>query len=109
VQDRGIMLIPMLQLRRTRPLAWRVLKEHWDSDVANAEVAPLLKQAMVNAVSQLAERGLAEEATAFLEQKKTPDVAETVAQSIERLRVNAAAAERLANELENELRVPTAS
>jgi aminopeptidase N len=109
VQDRGIMLIPMLQYRRTRPMAWSVLKEHWDTDVANAEVAPLLKQALVNAVSQLAERGLAEEATAFLEQKKTPDVAETVAQSIERLRVNAAAAERLADELENELRVPTAT
>jgi aminopeptidase N len=109
VQDRGIMLIPMLQYRRTRAIAWTVLKEHWDSDVANADVAPLLKQAMVNAVSQLAQRDLADEATAFLEKKKTPDVAETVAQSIERLRVNTAAAERLADELENELRVPTPS
>ena len=108
VQDRGIMLIPMLQYRRTRPVAWTVLKQHWDADVANPDVAPLLKQAMVNAVSQLAQRDLAEEAAAFLEKKKTPDVAETVAQSLERLRVNAAAAERLADELENELRVPTA-
>jgi len=107
VQDRGIMLIPMLQFRRTRPVAWSVVKEHWDSDVANADVAPLLKQAMVNAVSQLAQRELAEEAAAFLGEKKTPDVAETVAQALERLRVNAAAAERLADELENELRVPT--
>ncbi|TMD52179.1 MAG: M1 family metallopeptidase [Chloroflexi bacterium] len=107
VQDRGIMLIPMLQYRRTRPVAWTVLKQHWDTDVANPDVAPLLKQAMVNAVSQLAQRGLADEAAAFLEKKKTPDVAETVAQSLERLRVNAAAAERLADELENELRVPT--
>src|SRR5213593_1606043 len=71
VQDRGIMLIPMLQFRRTRPIAWSVVKEHWDADVANPDVAPLLKQAMVNAVSQLAERGLAEEAAAFLEGKKT--------------------------------------
>jgi puromycin-sensitive aminopeptidase len=109
VQDRGIMLIPMLQYRRTRPIAWSVLKEHWDADVANADVAPLLKQAMVNAVSQLAQRDLAEEAAAFLEQKRTPDVAETVAQSLERLRVNTAAAERLADELENELRVATPS
>ena len=109
VQDRGIMLIPMLQFRRTRPIAWSVVKEHWDADVANADTAPLLKQAMVNAVSQLAQRGLAEEAAAFLEKKRTPDVAETVAQSLERLRVNAAAAERLADELENELRVPTPS
>jgi len=107
VQDRGIMLIPMLQFRRTRPVAWSVVKEHWDTDVANADVAPLLKQAMVNAISQLAQRELAVEAAAFLEEKKTPDVAETVAQALERLRVNAAAAERLADELENELRVPT--
>ena len=109
VQDRGIMLIPMLQFRRTRPVAWDVVREHWDADVANADVAPLLKQAMVNAISQLAQRGLAEEAAAFLEQKRTPDVHETVAQALERLRVNTAAAERLADELENELRVPTPS
>jgi puromycin-sensitive aminopeptidase len=107
VQDRGIMLIPMLQFRRTRPVAWSVVKAHWDSDVANADVAPLLKQAMVNAISQLAQRGLAEEAAAFLEEKTTPDVTETVAQALERLRVNTSAAERLADELENELRVPT--
>jgi puromycin-sensitive aminopeptidase len=107
VQDRGIMLIPMLQFRRTRPVAWEVVKEHWDADVANADVAPLLKQSMVNAVSQLAQRGLAEDASAFLQEKRTPDVAETVAQALERLRVNAAAAERLAEELENELRVAT--
>ena len=105
VQDRGIMLIPMLQYRRTRPFAWGVLQANWDSDVANAEVAPLLKQAMVNAVSQLAQRDLAEEAARFLEAKRTPDIAETVAQSLERLRVNTAAAERLADELENELKV----
>jgi hypothetical protein len=97
----------MLQFRRTRPVAWSVVKTHWDSDVANADVAPLLKQAMVNAISQLAQRGLAEEAAAFLEEKKTPDVTETVAQALERLRVNTSAAERLADELENELRVPT--
>jgi hypothetical protein len=103
------MLIPMLQYRRTRPVAWSVLKEHWDADVASAEIAPLLKQALVNAVSQLAQRGLAEEASAFLEQKRTPDIAETVAQGVERLRINTAAAERLADELENELRVPAPS
>jgi hypothetical protein len=103
------MLGPMLQYRRTRPAAWTVLKEHWDADIANGEAAPLLKQSVDNAVSQLAQPGLAEEAAAFLEQKRTPDIAETVAQSLERLRVNTAAAERLADELENELRVATPS
>jgi hypothetical protein len=44
-----------------------------------------------------------------LEKKRTADVAETVAQALERLRVNTAAAERLADELENELRVATPS
>jgi len=109
VQDRAIMLGPMLQYRRTRPVAWQVVREHWDSDIANAETAPLLKQSMVNAVSQLSQRGVAEEAAAFLDAKRTPDIAETVAQGLERLRVNTAAAERLADELENELRVATPS
>jgi len=42
---------------------------------------------------------------AFLESKRTPDVNEVVTQSIERLRVNTAAAQRLADELEDALRV----
>ncbi len=107
--DRAFMLIPMLQNRRTRSVAWETLKEHWEGDVANADLAPLLKQAYVNAVSQLAQRGLFEEAAAFLEAKRTPDIGETVAQSLERLRVNTAAAVRLADELEDALRVPTPS
>jgi puromycin-sensitive aminopeptidase len=109
VQDRGLMLIPMMQNRRTRQSAWAVLRERWDTDVAVDDMAPLLKQGYVTAVSQLTQRGLAEEATAFLSVKRTPDIQETVAQSIERLRINTAAAERLADELEDALRVPTPS
>jgi puromycin-sensitive aminopeptidase len=108
-QDRGLMLIPMMQSRRTRLAAWKAVKKHWDSDIAGTDLAPLLKQGYVSAVSQLTQRGLAEEAAAFLEAKRTPDIQETVAQSLERLRINTAAAERLANELEDALRVPTAS
>jgi len=63
----------------------------------------------VTAVSQLTQRGLAEAAAAFLEAKRTPDIQETVAQSLERLRTNTAAAERLAAELDDALRVPTPS
>jgi puromycin-sensitive aminopeptidase len=109
VQDRGLMLIPMLQARRTRLAAWQAVRAHWDSDVAGTDLAPLLKQGYVTAVSQLTQRGLAEEAAAFLEAKRTPDIQETVAQSLERLRINTAAAERLADELEDALRVPTPS
>ena len=109
VQDRGLMLIPMMQSRRTRLAAWRAVKAHWDSDIAGTDMAPLLKQGYVTAISQLTQRGLADEAAAFLETKRTPDIQETVAQSLERLRTNTAAAERLADELEDALRVPTPS
>ena len=60
-------------------------------------------------MSQLAQPGLAQEAISFLEAKRTPDIAETVSQSIERLRVNTAAAERLSDELGDALKVPTAA
>ena len=103
--ERGLMLIPLMQLRRSREIAWQVLREKWDAEVAGAELAPLLKQAFPNAVSQLAQPGLVDDAIRFLEAKRTPDIAETVAQSIERLRVNGAAAERLADELEDALSV----
>jgi puromycin-sensitive aminopeptidase len=108
-QDRGLMLIPMMQARRARLAAWQAVRTHWDTDVAGADLAPLLKQGYVTAVSQLTQRGLADEAAAFLETKRTPDIQETVAQSVERLRINTAAAERLADELEDALRVPTPS
>jgi aminopeptidase N len=109
VQDRGLMLAAMTQWRRTRLAAWRAVKEHWDKDIAGTDLAPLLKQACVTALGQLAQRGLAEEVAAFLESKRTPDIQETVAQSLERLRTNTEAAERLADELEDALRVPTPS
>jgi puromycin-sensitive aminopeptidase len=108
-QDRGLMLVPMMQNRHTRLAAWQAVKAHWDRDIAGTDMAPLLKQSYVTAVSQLTQRGLADEAAALLEAKRTPDIQETVAQSLERLRINTAAAERLADELEDALRVPTPS
>ena len=108
VQDRGLMLIPMMQSRRTRLAAWKAVRAHWDSDIAGTDMAPLLKQGYVTAISQLTQRGLAEDAGVFLKAKRTPDIQETVAQSLERLRTNTAAAERLADELEDALQVPTA-
>ncbi len=103
-QDRGLMVIPFLQGRRTRTAGWEAIREHWDADIATAE--PLLKQRFVNAVSQLSTQQYRDEATAFLEAKRTSDVAEAVKQSVERLRINTAAAERLAKELEEALATP---
>ena len=98
------MIIPFLQGRRTRDVGWGAVREHWDSDIATAE--PLLKQRFVQAVGQLAQQNYRDDAIAFLEAKRTPDIEETVKQSVERLRVNTAAAERLAKELEESLAAP---
>src|SRR6185503_11478518 len=103
-QDRGLMVLPLLAGRRTRAAGWEAIRDRWDSEIATAE--PLLKQRFVNAVSQLATQQYRDEAIAFLEAKRTPDIEETVEQGIERLRVNTAAAERLAKELEGALLTP---
>jgi puromycin-sensitive aminopeptidase len=103
-QDRGLMVIPLLQGRRTRDAGWAAIKAHWDADIATAE--PLLKQRFVNAVSQLATERYRDEAIAFIESKRSLDIAEAVKQSIERLRINTAAAERLASELDEALAKP---
>ncbi len=103
-QDRGLMIIPFLQGRRTRDLGWAAVRDHWDADIATAE--PLLKQRFVNAVSQLQTERFRDDAIRFLESKRTPDIEETVKQSVERLRINTAAAERLASELEEALTEP---
>ena len=103
-QDRGLMVVPLLQGRRTRDAGWEAIRDRWDADIATAE--PLLKQRFVNAVSQLTTQRYRDEAIAFLEAKRTSDIAEAVKQSVERLRVNTAAAERLAQELDEALAAP---
>ncbi len=103
-QDRGLMVIPLLQGRGTRDAGWRAVRAHWDADIATSE--PLLKQRFVAGVSQLATRAYRDEATAFLEAKRTIDIAEAVEQAVERLRINTAAAERLADELDAALAAP---
>jgi len=104
-QDRGLMVVPLLQGRRTRDAGWEAIRDRWDADIATAE--PLLKQRYVNAVSQLTTQRYVDEATTFLEGKRTSDIAEAVKQSVERLRVNTAAAERLATELDEALAEPS--
>ncbi len=103
-QDRGLMVIPFLQGRHTRKAAWHTVRDRWDTDIATAE--PLLKQRFVNAVSQLSLPEYRDEVTRFIESKRTTDIAEAVKQSVERLRINTEAAERLAKELEEALAAP---
>ncbi|MEK7285165.1 MAG: ERAP1-like C-terminal domain-containing protein, partial [Chloroflexota bacterium] len=96
-QDRPLMLIRMLGLRRAREQAWRVVREKWDERVATMD--PGGKQRVVTGIGQLTPRKLAPDAIAFLRDRLTPDIKETATQAIERLRLDSATAERMAAEL----------
>ena len=103
LQDRGLMLSSLIGSRHGRVIAWETLRDRWDADIAPLD--PGLKHRIIGGLGQLTPRDLEREATAFLEQKRSSDSAEITAQTLERLRLNAAAAERLARELDNALAV----
>ena len=83
--------------------AWSILRDRWDADVAPLD--PGLKHRIIGGLGQLTPRELEREATALLHEKQSPDSAEITAQTLERLRLNGAAAERLAGELGDALGV----
>lgn len=97
-QDRGLMLSSVLGSRHSRAIAWPIVRDHWDADIAPLD--PGLRHRIVNALGQLTPRELEGEAAAFLRAKETPDSVEVTAQSLERLRLGADTAERLAAELD---------
>src|SRR5205823_13457913 len=93
-QDRGLMLFSLLGSRHSRAITWPVVRDHWDADIAPLD--PGLRHRIINAIGQLTPRELEGEAVAFLRAKETPDSVEVTAQSLERLRLGADTAERLA-------------
>jgi len=96
-QDRALLLLRMHGLAHAREAAFRTLQAAWDPFISKMD--PGGKQRCTNAPGQLTPRKLVEAATAFLLEKQTPDIKETVAQSVERMRIGAANAERMAGEL----------
>jgi hypothetical protein len=76
--------------------SWRVVQQRWDSHIAAMD--PGGKHRIVNGLSALT-GDLAPAALAFLEAHRAGDIKETAAQAAERLRLNAANAERIAAEL----------
>ena len=100
-QDRAILLLRMHGLAHAREAAFRTLKAAWDEYVTKMD--PGGKQRCANAPGQLTPRTLVTEATTFLLEKQTPDIKETVAQSIERMRIGSTNAERMAGELDDAL------
>lgn len=103
LQDRGLMLSGLLGSRHGRIIAWSILRDRWDTDVAPLD--PGLKRRIIGGLGQLTPRELEREATALLQEKQSSDSTEITAQTLERLRLNAAAAERLAGELDEALAV----
>ncbi|MPZ13550.1 MAG: M1 family peptidase [Chloroflexi bacterium] len=96
-QDRGVMVFGLLGSRHARRTAWPIVREHWETGVATLDRGG--KHRIINALGQLTPRDLEAEAAVFLREKETPDSEETTAQTLERLRLNADAAERLAADL----------
>jgi puromycin-sensitive aminopeptidase len=96
-QDRSLMLPRLMGQPRARRDAWRVVREQWESRIVPMD--PGGKHRIVNGLSALTPPELASEALAFLEAHRAGDIKETAAQAAERLRLNAANAQRIAAEL----------
>jgi puromycin-sensitive aminopeptidase len=97
VQDRGLMLFSLLGGRHARRITWPIVQANWDTGVETLDRGG--KHRIINALGQLTPRDLETEARSWLEAKRAPDSEETTAQTLERLRLNAEAAERLAGQL----------
>jgi puromycin-sensitive aminopeptidase len=100
-QDRALLLFRMHGLAHARDAAFRTLQAAWNEYITKMD--PGGKQRAANAPGQLTPRKLVEEAISFLTNKQTADLKETVAQSIERMRIGSANAERMAGELDDAL------
>ena len=100
-QDRAILLRRMHGLAHAREAGLRTLKASWDEFVTKMDSGG--KQRAVTGAGQLTPRTLMEDAAAFLHEKQTPDIKETVAQTVERMRIGSANAERMAGELDDAL------
>ncbi|MBI4214020.1 MAG: M1 family metallopeptidase [Chloroflexi bacterium] len=96
-QDRGLMLFGLLGGRHSRRIAWPIVQEHWETGVETLDRGG--KHRIISAVGQLTPHDLEAEAAAWLKAKQSPDSVETTAQTLERLRLGADAAERLAEQI----------
>ena len=96
-QDRGTLLFALLGGQLSRRITWPIVKEHWEEGVETLDRGG--KHRIITAIGQLTPRDLEGEAAAWLREKESPDSQETTAQTLERLRLGADAAERLGGEL----------
>jgi puromycin-sensitive aminopeptidase len=92
-QDRAHLYARLLGSRAARTAAWQFVRQRWD-DLAG-RLDPMLQQNIVRALAQLTPAPMADEVLAFLPARATDETRETVAQTIEQLRIDAAVCRRL--------------
>ena len=92
-QDRAHLYARLLGTRSSRLPAWEFVRDRWDDLTANLD--PMLQQNIVRALAQLTPEPTAAEVLAFLPPRASDETRETVAQTIEQLRIDAAVCRRL--------------
>jgi puromycin-sensitive aminopeptidase len=92
-QDRAHLYARLLGTRASRLAAWSFVRDRWN-DLA-ARLDPMLQQNIVRALSQLTVEPAASEVLDFLPARATDETRETVAQTIEQLRIDTAVCRRL--------------
>ena len=92
-QDRAHLYARLLGTRAARAAAWQFVRQRWDALAARLD--PMLQQNIVRALAQLTPAAIADEVLAFLPSRATDETRETVAQTIEQLRIDAAVSRRL--------------
>jgi puromycin-sensitive aminopeptidase len=96
-QDRAHFLGALLVNRSARLLAWSFIAERWGEIVGAMD--PMLQQHLIRGLAQLTPEPAATEVRLFLPGKVTDETRETIAQVIEQLTIDAAAAARIGAEL----------
>jgi puromycin-sensitive aminopeptidase len=92
-QDRAHLYARLLGTRAARLATWAFVRDRWGDLTANLD--PMLQQNIVRALAQLTLEPVASEVLAFLPERASDETRETVAQTVEQLRIDAAACRRL--------------
>ena len=103
IRDQDVMLLlrELMRVPAGRPAYSRAIRERWD------RFAPLegsIRNDVLMSLSRSTDRALVRDAEAFLRQRTEPDMREHAQRDLERLRLDAAAAARIATELPAALR-----
>jgi len=105
MQDFASYLGTLLANRAAREAAWKMVRSRWD-EVRRKGDSPMILRRLVEALGNLPERRHLEQVEAFLAAHPLESARQAVAQTLERMRMDAALRERLTPELATWLRTP---